>query len=75
MEGRIKKIISNRGFGFIEVEDEEKNVFLHHSNVLNGQFDELKEGDQVTFEVEESAKGPRAVNVERAGKEKDDAEE
>lgn len=64
MEGIIKKITPN-GYGFIGIEGEEKEVFFHSNNLVGASFEELKEGDKVTFEVEQTPKGPSAVNVEK----------
>lgn len=65
MNGVIKKL-TDRGFGFITPEGEAKDVFFHSDSVVGAQFNDLREGDMVTFEVEDSPKGPRAVNVQRA---------
>ena len=66
MNGTIKTLVKERGFGFITREGEAKDLFFH-SNELNGvAFDELKEGDAVTFEVIDGDKGPSAKNVSRA---------
>ncbi len=66
MTGTIKKLISDRGFGFIAAEGLPKDLFFHSNSVVGASFDDLREGDTVTFEVEESPKGPNAVNVTRA---------
>ncbi len=60
--GKIKKLVRERGFGFISDTDG-KEVFFHQSGLVEVQFDALKEEDNVEFEIEESPKGPRAVNV------------
>lgn len=73
MEGRISKIVAERGFGFIEL-DEEKDIFLHCSEV-EGNFDDLREGDFVSFEVEKGPKGNRAVKVQKIKKEKTEEKE
>jgi len=68
MTGTIKTlvIVTAKGFGFISREGETKDLFFH-SKELNGvTFDELKEGDQVSFEVIETEKGLAATNVSRA---------
>jgi cold shock protein len=58
--------VTDRGFGFIAMEGDAKDVFFH-SNELNGvQFNDLKEGDKVTFEIAEGPKGLNAVNVSLA---------
>ncbi len=65
MTGTIKNL-TDKGFGFISREGEDKDLFFH-SNDLNGvSFDELKVGDEVTFDVEQGPKGPAAKNVAKA---------
>ena len=58
--------LTDRGFGFISREGEEKDVFFHSNALVDVQFNELQEGDNVTFEVEDGPKGPNAINVKRA---------
>ena len=65
MNGAIKRL-TDKGFGFITPDGQEKDLFFHSSALVDVRFDELRVGDAVTFEVEESDKGPRAVNVRRA---------
>ncbi len=60
-EGTIKRI-TDKGFGFIDT-GSGKDMFFHSSNVEGGGFDSLREGQQVTFNVGEGPKGPRAENV------------
>ena len=60
MEGIVKKWL-DRGFGFISVEGQDDEVFVHHT-ALDG-VSELREGQKVEFDVEDSSKGPRASNV------------
>lgn len=62
MKGTIK-ILKDRGFGFITPEDGGKDLFFHGSDLQGIQFNELKEGDALTFEIESSEKGPRAVKI------------
>jgi CspA family cold shock protein len=65
MTGTIKRV-TDKGFGFISREGEEKDLFFH-ANDLNGvSFNELKVGDTVTFDIEQGQKGPAAKNVTRA---------
>lgn len=66
MKGTIKTLIADKHFGFITPEDGSKDVFFHESGLVGVQFMELKAGDVVSFDVEQSEKGPRAVNVTRA---------
>ena len=60
--GKIKKVVSERGFGFISDTDG-REVFFHKSSVVDAQFDALRGEEKVEFEIEDSPKGPRAVNV------------
>jgi CspA family cold shock protein len=60
--GKIKKVASERGFGFISDTDG-RELFFHKSSVIDAQFDALRGEEKVEFEVEDSPKGPRAVNV------------
>ncbi|OGC86961.1 cold-shock protein [Candidatus Adlerbacteria bacterium RIFCSPLOWO2_01_FULL_54_21b] len=65
MQGTIKTL-TDRGFGFISREGEAKDLFFHSKDLQGITFDELKQGDTVTFEVSEGQKGPAAINVSRA---------
>ena len=65
MKGTIKKV-TDKGFGFITGEGMGKDVFFHSNSLVDVRFDELREGDTVSFETEETPKGPSAVNVTRA---------
>ena len=65
MKGTVKKIISDRGFGFITAEDG-KEVFFHNSACVEVDFDSLQEGDSLDFEVEQGPKGPRATGIRKA---------
>jgi CspA family cold shock protein len=60
--GKVKKLVWDRGFGFINDTDGNE-VFFHKSSLLDIQFDALKEEQDVEFEIEKSPKGPRAINV------------
>lgn len=64
MQGTIKKKLDDKKFGFISVEGGGKDVFFH-ADQTNGEFDNLREGDVVTFEVTEGPKGPAAANVQK----------
>lgn len=65
MTGTIARL-TDKGFGFIAVAGQEKDTFFHSSALVDVTYDELREGDAVTFDVEDSDRGPRAVNVKRA---------
>jgi CspA family cold shock protein len=62
-EGKIKKIVSDKGFGFIE--GERGDIFFHHSALVGVAIEALQEGDLVKYDVGQGPKGPRAENVER----------
>lgn len=64
MEGTIKTL-TDKGFGFISIEGEEKDLFFHSNELRGVRYDELKEGDKVSFEKADSPKGPNAVNVSK----------
>ena len=57
--GTVKFFNETKGFGFITPDEGNKDVFVH----ANGLIDEIREGDKVSYEVEESPKGLNAVNV------------
>ena len=63
--GTIKRL-TDRGFGFIAREGEEKDLFFHSTELKNVQFNDLHEGDSVTFDVTDGPKGPAATNVQKA---------
>ncbi len=60
--GTVKFFNGDKGFGFITPDDGGKDLFVHHS----GLIDEINEGDKVSFDAEESPKGMNAVNVKQA---------
>ncbi len=61
-QGKIKKLVSDRGFGFIDGDQGE--LFFHHSEVSGVAFEELSEGQTVEFEIGEGRKGPCATSVQ-----------
>jgi CspA family cold shock protein len=63
--GTIKRLVRDRGFGFIR--DEGGQEWFFHRSSVEGSFDQLNEGQRVSFEEEPSAKGPRAGNVRGEG--------
>ena len=65
--GKIKKLVRERGFGFI-TDTDGSEVFFHKNNLAGVDFDALNENDELEFEVEKSPKGPSATNVSIAKK-------
>ena len=65
MQGTIKRVVRDRGFGFIRSSDGQE-VFFHRSSLQQMDFDGLKEGEAVEFELERGEKGPRAANVRQS---------
>ena len=66
IKGKVKWFNPTKGYGFIEREDKEKDVFVHHSAVNEAGLKFLNEGDELTFEVENGDKGPSAVKLQKA---------
>lgn len=64
MEGTIKTL-TERGFGFISREGEAKDLFFHSKELRGVEYNDLKVGDKVSFEITNGEKGPAAVNVSR----------
>lgn len=65
MTGVIKSL-KEKGFGFISSESLSKDIFFHMNSLVDVRFEDLREGDTVTFEKETGEKGDNAVNVQRA---------
>jgi len=65
-EGIVKWFDDRKGYGFIARADG-KDVFVHFSNIAQEGFKSLKEGDKVSFDVQETERGPQAVNVVKQG--------
>jgi cold shock protein len=63
-EGKVKWFNDSKGFGFIEQEGG-KDLFVHHSSIQGEGFKSLAEGDRVSFDVVQGAKGPAAENVRK----------
>ena len=64
-QGKITRLVADRGFGFIHRDGEEKDLFFHATELQGIEFKDLNEGDQVQFEINESPKGMNAVKVSR----------
>lgn len=63
MTGSVKWFNNDKGFGFISPKDGSKDVFVHYSAIQSNNFKTLEEGQEVSFSIENGAKGPSAVNV------------
>ena len=63
MKGKVKWFSDQKGYGFITPDDGSKDLFVHFSGVNGNGFRSLRQDDMVEFEVGESDKGPKAVNV------------
>ena len=63
-EGTVKWFNDRKGFGFI-TQDAGGDIFVHYSSITMSGFKSLKEGDRVSFEVEEDNRGPKAINVQK----------
>jgi CspA family cold shock protein len=63
-EGKVKWFNESKGFGFITSEDS-VDVFVHYSSIEGNGFKTLAEGDDVSFEIEQGPKGPKAINVNK----------
>jgi cold shock protein len=61
--GTIKRVVRDKGFGFIADDNQQQEYFFHSSACRGTRFDELREGQRVSFEVGQSTKGPRAETV------------
>lgn len=66
VKGRVKKLVPERGFGFVRGDDG-KEVFFHRSGLGANDYDSLSEGDVVEYVVQEGPRGPRAENVRNVG--------
>jgi len=65
IKGKVKWFNGTKGYGFIEREDKEKDVFVHSSAVRTAGLQNLNEGDDVIFEVENTEKGFSAINLQK----------
>lgn len=66
LKGTVKWFNDSKGFGFITPSDGGKDVFVHHTAIKGTGFRSLAEGQQVTFELKQTPKGPSAENVQAA---------
>ena len=66
MNGKVKWFNGQKGYGFIEREDKEKDVFIHVSALRDAGMNGLEDGQALTFDIEEGPKGPNAVNLQKS---------
>jgi cold shock protein len=66
IKGKVKWFNGSKGYGFIERDDKQKDVFVHMSAVKDAGIDYLDEGDVLTFDIEDGKKGPSAVNLKKS---------
>jgi CspA family cold shock protein len=65
MQGKIKRL-NEKKFGFISPDEGEKDLFFHANDLAGIRFEDLREGDAVTFDTKDTPKGPAAVNIAKA---------
>ena len=65
LNGKVKWFNGARGYGFIERRDEKEDIFVHFSAVKKSGLKSLEEGEQLTFEIQNTDKGPSAINLQR----------
>ena len=65
IKGKVKWFNPTKGFGFIEREDKDKDVFVHVSAVRDAGMDQLNDGEAISFDVEDGPKGPNATNLHK----------
>jgi len=63
-KGTVKRLMRERGFGFIAAEDG-REIFFHRSELQNVEFDALQQGDQLEFNVTKGDKGPKATDIKK----------
>ena len=66
LKGKVKWFNSKKGYGFIEREDKEKDVFIHVSALRDAGMKGLEEGQALTFDIAEGPKGPNAVSLQKS---------
>lgn len=66
MEFGVIARVTDRGFGFIKRDGADKDLFFHANELVDVAFNDLRDGDRVTFEVTDGPKGPQASKISRA---------
>ena len=61
--GTLKRFFHDKGYGFIKLDGEEKDVFVHKTSILEGEY--INEGDKIEFEISRGEKGAKAENVKK----------
>ena len=64
-KGKVKWFSNVKGYGFLQKEGEEKDIFIHYSSIQGEGYKTLKEDEEVTFDIVQGEKGPTAANVVR----------
>ncbi len=67
LTGTVKWFNNAKGYGFIVQDNGDKDVFVHHSAIAMEGYRSLNEGERVEYEIEQTPKGPAAVNVHKLG--------
>jgi cold shock protein len=65
LKGKVKWFNNQKGYGFITPEDGSKDLFVHYSAIVDEGYKSLNEGQEVEYEMSDSDKGPKAVNVKK----------
>jgi len=74
-KGKVKWFSNVKGYGFLEKEGGEQDIFVHYASIQGEGYKKLEEGEEVTFDIVQGEKGPQAANVVRSKKSKEGASE
>jgi len=66
-KGTVKWFSAQKGYGFIEVTGEDKEIFAHHTDIQGTGFKSLQEGEEVEFDIKSTPKGEQAANIVKIG--------
>ena len=67
-KGKVKWFSNVKGYGFLQKDGDEKDIFVHYSSIQTDKYKSLNGGDEVTFDIIQGEKGPQAANVVRTKK-------